>query len=64
MGKLPLDLNHKPADMDEAMEMLRRAKNELEAWEQRWKALRWCHNGCGEDRRDSGAGGLWPSGAL
>jgi hypothetical protein len=49
MGRLPLDINHTPADMSEALEMLRRAKNELEIWERRWNSLRWCHSGCNED---------------
>ena len=26
------------------------AANELETWERRWDRIRWCYQGCGEDR--------------
>jgi hypothetical protein len=42
--------------MEEALEMLRRAKAELEAWEQRWARIEWCVNGCDKGAGQDGSG--------
>lgn len=37
MFDLPLDLDHEPADLAEAKEMLRRAKRELSHWQKMYE---------------------------